>query len=100
MGKKHKNNGRSKSGIDLDAKGCHNCANCTYIGEGDYFCADRRLLRLRGKEVEKAMNAEWILKAMETIKSGLCEKLEKGNITVYKCGKIIRIDIKNAFENE
>ena len=38
MGKKHKNNGRSKSGIDLDAKGCHNCANCTYIGEGDYFC--------------------------------------------------------------
>lgn len=46
------------------------------------------------------MNAEWILKAVETIKSGLCEKLGKGNITVYKCGKIIRIDIKNAFENE
>ena len=46
------------------------------------------------------MNAEWILKAMETIKSGLCEKLEKGNITGYKCGKIIRIDIKNALEYE
>lgn len=38
MNKKHKNNGNRKSGIDLDAKGCHNCANCTYIGEGDYFC--------------------------------------------------------------
>ena len=44
------------------------------------------------------MDAQWILKAEEAVKSGLCEKLEKGNITVYKCGKIIRIDIKEAFE--
>lgn len=44
------------------------------------------------------MDAQWILKAVEAVKSGLCEKLEKGNITVYKCGKIIRIDIKEAFE--
>lgn len=44
------------------------------------------------------MDAEWILKAVETVKSGLCEKLEKGNITVYRCGKIIRIDIKGVFE--
>lgn len=44
------------------------------------------------------MDAQWILKALEAVKSGLCEKLEKGNITVYKCGKIIRIDIKEVFE--
>lgn len=44
------------------------------------------------------MNAEWIVKAVEAIKSGLCEKLENGDITVYKCGTIIRIDIKRAFE--
>ncbi len=44
------------------------------------------------------MDAEWILKAIETVKSGLCENLEKGNVTVYKCGKIIRIDIKAVFE--
>lgn len=37
MSKKHKNKERNR-GIQLDARGCHNCANCTYIGEGDYFC--------------------------------------------------------------
>ena len=46
------------------------------------------------------MDAEWILNAIDAIKSGLCEKLEKGNTTVYKCGKIIRIDIKGAFAND
>jgi hypothetical protein len=40
------------------------------------------------------INAEWIIKAVETIKSGLCDKLEKDNIIVYRCGKIIRVDIK------
>ena len=29
------------------------------------------------------INAEWIIKAVETIKSGLCNKLEKDNIIVY-----------------
>ena len=28
------------------------------------------------------INAEWIIKAVETIKSGLCDKLEKDNITI------------------
>lgn len=40
------------------------------------------------------INAEWLVKAVQTIESGLCDKLEKDNITVYRCGKIIRIDIK------
>lgn len=40
------------------------------------------------------MNAEWIIKAVEAIASGLCDRLEKDGITVYQCGKIIRIDIK------
>ena len=40
------------------------------------------------------INAEWLNKALESIKSGLCDKLEKDNITVYRCGKVIRIDIK------
>lgn len=40
------------------------------------------------------INAEWLNKALESIKMGLCDKLEKDNITVYRCGKIIRIDIK------
>lgn len=31
------------------------------------------------------INAEWIIKAVETIKSGLCDKLEKDNIIVYRC---------------
>ena len=37
---------------------------------------------------------EWLMGAIGTIKSGIADKLEKGNIAIYKCGKIIRIDIK------
>jgi len=40
------------------------------------------------------MDMIWLEKAIDTIKSGIADKLEKGNVTVYKCGKIIRIDIK------
>ena len=40
------------------------------------------------------INAEWIIKAVEIIKSGLCDKLEKDNIIVYRCATIIRVDIK------
>ena len=44
------------------------------------------------------INAEWIIKAVETIKSGLFDKLEKDNIIVYRCGKIIWVDIKGEVE--
>ena len=40
------------------------------------------------------MNTEWILKAVETIKSGIADKLTKDNITIYRVKNIIRIDIK------
>lgn len=41
------------------------------------------------------MNTDWIVKAVETIKSGIADKLTKDNITIYKVGdKLIRIDIK------
>lgn len=40
------------------------------------------------------INADWIVKAIAVIESGVANKLEKENITIYKCGKIIRIDIK------
>lgn len=40
------------------------------------------------------INAEWIVKAVKVVKSGLAQKLEKDGVTVYSCGKIIRIDIK------
>lgn len=49
--------------------------------------------------MKKEMNAEWLEQAVAAIKSGLCEKFEKGNISVYKCGKIIRVDIKDAFSD-
>ena len=38
--------------------------------------------------------AEWIVKAIETIKSGVADKLEKDNIKVYRVVNIIRIDVK------
>lgn len=44
------------------------------------------------------LNAEWIVKAISVIKNGLAQKLEKDGVIVYKCGKIIRIDIKDTLE--
>lgn len=41
------------------------------------------------------MDAEWIAKAVEIIKSGVADKLSKDNVTVYNCGEhVIRIDVK------
>lgn len=39
------------------------------------------------------MNADWILKAIDVIKSGIANKLVKDNISVYKVEYNIRIDI-------
>lgn len=46
------------------------------------------------------INSQWIVQAVNAIKSGLAQKLEKGGVTVYSCGKIIRIDIKETVEVE
>lgn len=40
------------------------------------------------------MDTEWLAKAIDTIKSGIADKLEKDNIKVYRVGEIIRVDIK------
>lgn len=44
------------------------------------------------------INSKWIALAVQAIKSGLAKKLEKDGVTVYSCGKIIRIDIKEDVE--
>lgn len=41
------------------------------------------------------ITAEWIVEAINIINSGIANKLEKEGITVYKCGTIIRIDVKS-----
>lgn len=45
-----------------------------------------------------SISSKWIVKAIDTIKSGLCQRLEKDGVIVYQCGKIIRIDIKENVE--
>lgn len=40
------------------------------------------------------IDTEWLQKALETIRNGICDKLAKDNITVYRVKNIIRIDIK------
>lgn len=40
------------------------------------------------------LTTEWIIQAIEVIKTGIANRLDKDNVTVYRCGKIIRIDIK------
>lgn len=46
------------------------------------------------------MNADWILKAVDVIKSGIANKLVKDNISVYKVGDNIRIDIAGAMKDK
>ena len=41
------------------------------------------------------MDTKWLEKAIETIKSGIADKLAKGDVTVYRVKNIIRIDINN-----
>lgn len=40
------------------------------------------------------MDFKWLEQAIETIKSGIADKLCKDNITVYRVKNIIRVDIK------
>ena len=40
------------------------------------------------------MDMKWLLSAIDTVKSGVADKLTKGNVTVYRGKNIIRIDIK------
>ena len=40
------------------------------------------------------MDVIWLQKAIETIKSGIADKLTKDEITIYRVKNIIRIDIK------
>lgn len=48
------------------------------------------------------MNIDWnkIQLAVDMIKSGVCNRCDVDGVIVYKCGKIIRIDIKNIFTEE
>ena len=39
------------------------------------------------------MDTKWLEKAIETIKSGIADKLCKDNVTVYRVKNIIRIDV-------
>ena len=49
----------------------------------------------------KIMNKiDWtkIANAVEVVKMGICNRCDVDGIIVYKCGTVIRIDIKNQFE--
>lgn len=41
---------------------------------------------------------EWLDWAIDSIQRGDVTKLQRENITVYRCGTIIRIDIKGVFD--
>lgn len=48
------------------------------------------------------MSIDWnkIQQAIEVIKSGVCNRCDVDGVIVYKCGTIIRIDLKGVFTNE
>ena len=48
------------------------------------------------------MTIDWskIQKAIDVIESGICNRCDIDNVIVYKCGTIIRIDVKGVFTND
>lgn len=40
------------------------------------------------------IDMKWLEIAIETVRKGIADKLSKDNVTVYRAGTIIRIDIK------
>lgn len=94
---KRKDNGKWVEGYYVClSENCHRI----YTGYAKKDCGDYypeycevipETIRIIGGE---EMNTEWILKAVETIKSGIADKLTKDNITIYSVKNIIRIDIK------
>lgn len=40
------------------------------------------------------MDLNWIEAVVDLVRNGVIDKAEKDGITIYRCGKIIRIDIK------
>ena len=44
--------------------------------------------------MKRELDAEWLNKAIEVISSGIASRLTKDDVTVYKCGDLVRIDIK------
>ena len=53
-------------------------------------------LRVKKVRTRKMIDATWLLKAIETIHSGIADKLQKDNITVYRVKNIIRVDVKES----
>ena len=42
----------------------------------------------------KESELNFIKTAIDTVSNGICDKMTYGKILVYKCGTIIRVDIK------
>lgn len=40
------------------------------------------------------LDAGWIVKAVELVREGVASRVEKNGVVVYRCGTIIRVDIK------
>lgn len=54
--------------------------------------ADREISIREVDMTEQEMSFIWY--AVNTIQEGKADKLEQGRVIVYRCGKIVRIDIK------
>ena len=50
------------------------------------------------KKVDK--DRTWLEEAIATISKGVADKLVRDNVTVYRVGKLVRIDIKDAIKED
>lgn len=70
--------------------GTHGCDGCKKY---DIYPVRNEALLLGAEALENTITG-WLPSALETIRSGVADKLSKDNVTAYRVKNIIRIDIK------
>lgn len=75
---------------DLNECGDIDCSYCRH----KFLKAAREQIKKEWMEEDKMIDTAWLTKAIETVKSRVADKLFKDNITIYRVGEVIRIDIK------
>lgn len=70
--------------------GIHGCDECKKYDVDD---VRNEALLMGAKALENTITG-WLPSALETIRSGVADKLSKDNVTAYRVKNIIRIDIK------
>lgn len=70
----------------------HTCVGCKRYTTDN----ERTEALLKGANALSDTITGWLPSALEAIRGGVADKLFKDNVTAYRVGNVIRIDIKGA----